>query len=114
MGSIPIRSRLSTRAPLGRPGVPLALRAAENQIKFCANDPGQTGEDNRRFLSAVLDVSRPGILWRDLPERYGKWNSVWRRYDRSCASGVWEAVAEVLGEPDLEELQLDSTKVHTT
>jgi putative transposase len=85
--------------------------AAQNRIPGKPGDPGQTGEDNRRFLNAVLYVARTGIPWRDLPERYGKWNSVWRRYDRWCASGVWEALAEVLGEPELEELQLDSTVV---
>lgn len=85
--------------------------AVQHLIPGKAGDPGRTGEDNRRFLNAVLYVARTGIPWRDLPERYGKWNSVWRRYDRWCASGVWEALAEVLGEPDLDELQLDSTTV---
>jgi putative transposase len=77
-------------------------------------DPGRTGEDNRRFVNAVLYVARTGIPWRDLPERYGHWNSVWRRFDRWCANGVWTKIAAVLGEPDLEELHLDSTslKVH--
>ena len=76
-----------------------------------AGDPGRTGDDNRRFVNAVLYVARTGIPWRDLPERYGKWNSVWRRFDRWCSKGVWAEMATVLGEPDLEELHLDSTVV---
>lgn len=77
-------------------------------------DPGRTAADNRLFVDAVLFVARTGIPWRDLPERFGKWNSVWKRFDRWCQRGVWEALAEQLGEPDLAELQLDSTsiKVH--
>ena len=76
-----------------------------------AIDPGRTGKDNRRFLNAVLYVARTGIPWRDLPERFGPWNSVWRRFDRWCAKGIWTKIAAVLGEPDLEELHLDSTSV---
>jgi putative transposase len=75
------------------------------------SDPGRTGDDNRRFVNAVLYVARTGIPWRDLPERFGHWNSVWRRFDRWCAKGVWTEIATVLGEPDLEELHLDSTSV---
>lgn len=85
--------------------------SVRNLIPGKVSDPGRTGDDNRRFLNAVLYVARTGIPWRDLPERYGKWNSVWKRYDRWCAKGVWEAMAEILGEPDLDELQLDSTTV---
>ena len=76
-----------------------------------AGDPGRTAADNRLFVNAVLFVLRTGIPWEDLPERYGKHNSVWRRFDRWCAGGVWERLAKALGDPDLEELQLDSTTV---
>ncbi len=80
-------------------------------------DPGRTAADNRLFVNAVLYVLKTGIPWDDLPERFGKPNSVWKRYDRWCASGVWQRVAKALGDPDLvdddapEELQLDSTSV---
>lgn len=75
------------------------------------SDPGRTAEDNRLFLNAVLYVAKTGIPWRDLPERFGKWNSVWRRFDRWCATGVWERLSMALGDADLEELHLDSTSV---
>lgn len=74
-------------------------------------DPGRTARDNRLFVNAVLYVAKTGIPWRDLPGRFGNWNSVWRRFDRWCASAVWTRVAKVLGEPDLEELHMDSTTV---
>lgn len=78
-----------------------------------AGDPGRTGADNRLFVNAVLYVLKTGIPWEDLPERFGKPNSVWKRYDRWCASGVWQRVAKALGDDDdePEELQLDSTSV---
>ena len=74
-------------------------------------DPGRTAADNRLFVDAVLYVLKTGIPWEDLPARYGKSNTVWKRFDRWCAGGVWEQIARVLGEPDLEEVQLDSTRV---
>lgn len=77
-------------------------------------DPGRSGEDNRLFVDAVLYVAKTGAPWRDLPERFGNWNSIWRRFDRWCENGIWEAIVQELGPLDLEELQLDSTsiKVH--
>ena len=74
-------------------------------------DPGRTAADNRLFVNAVLFVLKTGIPWADLPERYGLHNTVWRRFDRWCAAGVWETLAKSLGDPDLAELQLDSTTV---
>ena len=80
-----------------------------------AGDPGRTGEDNRRFVNAVLFVLKTGIPWSDLPERYGKSNSVWKRFDRWCAKGTWETVFRELGEEELieelEEVHLDSSTV---
>ena len=74
-------------------------------------DPGRTAADNRLFVDAVLYVLKTGIPWEDLPARYGKPNTVWKRFDRWCAAGVWERIARALGEPDLEEVQLDSTSI---
>ena len=76
--------------------------------------PGQHGgiaEDNRRFLNAVLYVARTGIPWRDLPERYGNWNSQWRRFDRWAAKGRWDPLLAALRDPDLDVLILDATAV---
>ena len=72
---------------------------------------GGVAADNRRFIDAVLYVARTGIPWRDLPERLGRWNSVWRRFDRWAAKGVWADVMDVLRDEDLEWLILDSAAV---
>ncbi|MBB4212841.1 transposase [Rhodothalassium salexigens DSM 2132] len=39
-------------------------------------------DDNRRFLNGMLHVLRIGCPWRDMHERYGKWNSVYVRFRR--------------------------------
>jgi transposase len=74
--------------------------------------PGQHGKvakDNRLFVDAALWIARTGAPWRDLPERFGDWNSAWRRFDRWSRKGVWRRAFEVLRDPDLEWLILDST-----
>src|SRR6516225_9545138 len=74
-------------------------------------DPGVTAKDNRLFINAVLWIAKTGAPWRDLPERFGPWGSVWKRFDRWAKKGVWERVFEALRDPDLEWMIIDSTVV---
>ena len=62
-------------------------------------------------MDAVPFVARTGVPWPDLPERFGAWNGVWRRFDRRCGKGVRAGLADAPGEPDLAEPRLDSTTV---
>ncbi|CAN5831931.1 IS5 family transposase [soil metagenome] len=74
-------------------------------------DPGVTAKDNRLFVNAVLWIAKTGAPWRDLPKRFGLWNTVWKRFDRWVTKGVWLRVFEALKDPDLEWLILDSTVI---
>jgi transposase len=71
--------------------------------------PGVTAKDNRLFVNAVLWIAKTGAPWRDLPERFGNWNSVWKRFDRWARKGVWRKIFKHLQDPDLEWIILDST-----
>nr|WP_234894614.1 transposase [Sinorhizobium medicae] len=53
--------------------------------------------DNRQYLNGMLHVLRVGCPWRDMHERYGKWNSVYVRR-RWAEQGVWDALLETLVE----------------
>src|SRR5271156_2138467 len=73
---------------------------------------GSTGRDNRMFVEGVLWIVRTGSPWRDLPEAFGDWNSVFRRFSRWSAKGVWWRIFEAMSDdPDFEYLIVDSTIV---
>ena len=68
--------------------------------------------NNRLFLDALLWMARSGGRWRDLPERFGDYQSVKRRYYRWIEMGVLDGMLAVLiREADLEWLMIDSTIV---
>ena len=72
---------------------------------------GGVAADNRLFINAIRFLAKTGIAWRDLPFCYGKFNSVWQRYNRWCQKGVWQRIAAELTDEDTEWLSVDSTCV---
>src|SRR5580693_6480005 len=67
-------------------------------------DPGRSGDDNRLFVEGVLWVARTGAPWRDLPDKFGKWYTVYTRFWRWAKKGVWERIFK-----HLSEIQISST-----
>lgn len=77
-----------------------------------ADQRGSTGRDNRMFVEGVLWIVRTGSPWRDLPDVFGDWNSVFRRFSRWSRKGVWWRIFEAMSDdPDFEYLIVDSTIV---
>lgn len=67
-------------------------------------------------LDGVFWIARTGSPWRDLPEEFGRWSSVYRQYRRWTLAGLWEKVMDALNEsrivPDALQM-IDSTVVRT-
>jgi putative transposase len=75
-------------------------------------DRGRTAKDTRKFIDAVLWIARTGSHWRELPPSFGKWNSVFQRYNRWSEKGVWESLFKALADdPDFEFVMMDATIV---
>lgn len=68
--------------------------------------------NNRRFVDALIWMARSGGRWRDLPERYGNYQTAKRRYYRWIEMGVLEKLFEALAkEADLDWVAIDSTSI---
>jgi transposase len=69
--------------------------------------------DNRVIVNGILWRIRTGAPWRDVPEKYGKWMTVYQRFRRWSEAGIWEAVATMLTQTmaDNSRHSLDSTTV---
>ena len=76
-----------------------------------AGTSGRNARDNRLFLDAAVWIARNGGPWRDLPDRFGNWNSVFRRFDRWSTNGVWHRLFEATQDADIEWVMIDSTTV---
>ena len=61
----------------------------------CLGVDGKAADD-RRFLEALHFFTVENVRWRALPERFGHWNSVWKRFDRLSKAGVFEAFFDTL------------------
>ena len=73
-------------------------------------DPGKSAKDNRLFVEAVLYIARSGCPWRSLPECYGKWNTIFKRFKRLADRGKWKEIFEALKEESSDEIiMIDST-----
>ncbi|AFW02550.1 transposase [Gluconobacter oxydans] len=82
--------------------------------------PPETGrgcrpaQNNRLYFEGMMWMARTGSQWRHLPDDYGKWNSVFRRYRRWVTTGVFDAMLETLAEAverDTTADMIDSTVV---
>ena len=57
---------------------------------------GRPAKDHRTVLNGILWILRTGAPWRDLPERYGPWQTVYSRFRRWREAGIWERLLRAL------------------
>ena len=72
---------------------------------------------HRPVVEGIIYRYRCGIAWRDLPERFGAWQTVWKRHHAWSADGTWDRVlARILADADAADelhwrVSVDSTVV---
>ena len=91
-----------------------------DRLASCLPRGGTRGgrwSDHRRVINGVLYRVRTGVQWRDLPERFGPWETVYKRHRRWSADGTWEmllskvqAAEDAAGRIDW-DVSVDSTAV---
>jgi len=79
---------------------------------------GRPAHAHQAVINGILWVLRTGAPWRDLPERYGKWQTIASRYYRWCKAGIWDQLlaelqrqADADGELNWEVHYVDGTTV---
>lgn len=73
---------------------------------------GRPRKSNRMILNGIVWIARSGAPWRDLPERYGPWETVYSRFRKWIEDGILDNIFRVLSlDAELEELSLDASIV---
>ena len=71
-----------------------------------------TMESCKRFIEGVCWMARTGAQWRELPLCYGKWNSIYKRFNKWSCKNIWNLLLQFcIDTPDLEYVMIDSTIV---
>lgn len=90
------------------------LSEAEWRVVEPLLPPGGRGKarvDDRRVVNGIFYVLRTGSPWRDLPERYGPYTTVYNRFNRWAKRGVWLAVFEALTDRSPQSLHLIDSSI---
>ena len=90
-----------------------------NRIKFVFEKQVRVGRpplNPRTVFNGILWILKSGWRWRDLPARYGNWNSIYHKFRQWCSIGLFDRLLKVLNAAANEAtlLEIDSTfcKVH--
>ena len=90
-----------------------------NRIKFVFEKRAKVGRPSlnpRTVLNGILWILKSGARWRDLPARYGNWNSIYHKFRLWCSQGLFARLLQLINAKEREAtfLELDSTfcKVH--
>ena len=67
--------------------------------------------DDRRVLNGIFYILRTGSPWRDLPERYGPYTTVYNRFNRWAKQGIWLQVFEALAAHSPQSMHLIDSSI---
>jgi transposase len=90
---------------------------AEQYDKIKGVLPVQRGNvevENMTFLNALLYITENGCKWRALPERFGKWNTIYRRVNRWAKKGIIEKLFEKMQKEQIMAIKVDFIAIDST
>ena len=62
---------------------------------------GRPFRDHRQVIEGIVYRLRTGVAWRDLPESFGPWQTIWKRHKRFSTDGTWDRIhARLVSEAD--------------
>ena len=68
-----------------------------------AGKRGRPFRDTRQVVEGIICRFRTGVPWRDVPDKYGPWQTLWKRHARFSRDGTWERVwHELMARADAE------------
>ncbi len=74
------------------------------------NQPGAHRTDDRREISGIIHVLRTGCRWQDCPAFYGPSTTIYNRFHRWSAKGIWRQLFEALVQTTNRDIHMiDST-----
>ena len=77
----------------------------EPMLPSSVGRPGPNFKDSRLVCDGIIYRFRAGIPWRDLPEEFGAWQTVWKRHNRYSHDGTWDRIlAELMARADAADL----------
>jgi transposase len=91
------------------PGQWRALRPLLDRLVPRRPKIGRPNADHRRVLNGILWKLRTGAPWRDVPDRYGPWSTVYSRFWRWQRAGVWDRLFAAVQQQGDAAGQLDWT-----
>jgi transposase len=53
---------------------------------------GRPFRDHRQVIEGIVYRLRTGIAWRDLPDCFGPWQTIWKRHKRFSTDGTWDKI----------------------
>jgi transposase len=61
---------------------------------------GRPNQDHRPLVAGMLWIARTGSPWRNLPEEFGPWETVYTRYNRWKNAGIWQRILDTFKQED--------------
>ena len=76
---------------------------------------GPKPKNNRQIMNGMFYILRAGSPWRDLPERYGPYTTVYNRFNRWRKAGIWDKLMDAIvkaHDGDVQMIDSSIVRVH--